>query len=119
MGPPGCPVHSGHVLFDVRCTGMGDSDFCARRRRIECAAESRWRGDDRCPGVAPDSPVNFSRVAPGIPEGEEFESESPGAPDRYCALSGGTPDSPVCQTRVALGCPFAPLLNPTLGLFIG
>jgi hypothetical protein len=67
----------------------------------------------------PDSPVNFSRVAPGIPEGEEFESESPGAPDRFCALSGGTPDSPVRQTRGAFGCPFAPLLNPTLGHFIG
>jgi hypothetical protein len=43
-----------------------------------------------------------------------LESESPGAPDRYCSLSGGTPDSPVRQTRGALGCPFAPLLNPNL-----
>jgi hypothetical protein len=51
--------------------------------------------------------VNFSRVAPGIPEGGKFESESPGAPDRYCALSGGTPDSPVRQTR---GPSVAPLL---------
>jgi hypothetical protein len=50
-----------------------------------------------------------------IPEGGEFEFESPGAPD----MSGGTPDSPVRQTRVAFGCPFAPLLNPKLGLFIG
>ena len=67
----------------------------------------------------PDSPVNYSRVALEIHEGGEFESESPGAPDRYCSLSGGTPDSPVRQTRGALGCPFAPLLNPKLGLFIG
>jgi hypothetical protein len=37
----------------------------------------------------------------------------PGAPD----MSGGTPDSPVRQTRGAFGCPFAPLLNPKLGLF--
>jgi hypothetical protein len=38
-----------------------------------------------------------------IPEGGEFESESPGAPD----MSSGTPDSPVHQTRGAFGCPFA------------
>jgi hypothetical protein len=58
VGPPGCPVHTGHVLFHVRCASMGDSDFCARRGRIKCAAESRWRGEDRCTGVAPDSPVH-------------------------------------------------------------
>jgi hypothetical protein len=58
VGPPGCPVHTGQVLFDVRCASMGDSDSCARRARIKCAAESRWRGDDRCSGVAPDSPVH-------------------------------------------------------------
>jgi hypothetical protein len=51
----------------------------------------------------------------GIPEGGEFELESSGAPD----MSGGAPDSPVCQTRGAFGWPFALLLNPTLGLFIG
>jgi hypothetical protein len=34
-------------------------------------------------------------------------------------LSGGTLDSPVRQTRDAFGCPFALLLNPLLGLFIG
>jgi hypothetical protein len=67
----------------------------------------------------PDSPVNYSTPASEKSESEEFESESPGAPDRYCSLSGGTPDSPVRQTRGALGCPYAPLLNPKLGLFIG
>jgi hypothetical protein len=41
--------------------------------------------------------------------------ESPGAPD----MSGGTPDSPVRQTRGAFSWPFALLLNPTFGLFIG
>jgi hypothetical protein len=34
-------------------------------------------------------------------------------------MSGGAPDSPVCQTRGAFGWPFALLLNPTLGHFIG
>jgi hypothetical protein len=50
-----------------------------------------------------------------IPEGGEFELESSGAPD----MSGGAPDSPVRQTRGAFRCPFALLLNLTLGLFIG
>jgi hypothetical protein len=50
-----------------------------------------------------------------IPEGDEFELESSGTPD----MSGGTPDSPVRQTRGAFGYPFALLLNPILGIFIG
>jgi hypothetical protein len=66
VGPPGCPVHTGQVLFAVRCASMGAPDFCARRARIKCAAESRWRGDSRCTGVAPDSPVNFSGLAVGV-----------------------------------------------------
>jgi hypothetical protein len=50
-----------------------------------------------------------------FPEGDEFALEPSGAPD----MSGGTPDSPVRQTRGAFDCPFALLLNPILGLFIG
>jgi hypothetical protein len=56
----------------------------------------------------PDSPVNYSGAPLDFPEGDEFELESSGAPD-----------SPVRQTRGAFGCPFALLLNPILGLFIG
>jgi hypothetical protein len=58
VGPPGCPVHTGQVLFAVRCASMGTPDFCARCARIYCSAGSRWRGDSRCSGVAPDSPVH-------------------------------------------------------------
>ena len=79
-------------------------------------ADSRsWRVQSRCPlghrtvsGGAPDSPVNYSGAPLEIPEGGEFKLESSGAPD-----------SPVPQTRGAFGCPFAPLLNPILGHFIG
>jgi hypothetical protein len=39
---------TGHALFTVRCASMGTPDICARRARIKCAAESRWRGDSRC-----------------------------------------------------------------------
>jgi hypothetical protein len=41
----------------------------------------------------PDSPVNYSGVAPRIPEGSKFGVGLPGAPD-----------SPVRQTRAAFGC---------------
>jgi hypothetical protein len=56
----------------------------------------------------PDSPVNYSGAPLDFPEGDEFDLESSGAPD-----------SPVRQTRGAFGYPFALLLNPILGLFIG
>jgi hypothetical protein len=52
--------------------------------------------------------VNYSGAPLDFPEGDEFGLESSGAPD-----------SPVRQTRGAFGCPFALLLNPILGLFIG
>jgi hypothetical protein len=70
----------------------------------------------------PDSPVNYSGASLDFPEGEEFSVKSPGAPDTvrwHTGQSGGTPDSPVRQTRVHFGYPFALLLNPILGLFIG
>jgi hypothetical protein len=64
--------------------------------------------DSRCSASPPDGPVNYSGAALQKPEGEEFESITPGAPD-----------SPVHQTRVLLGffCSF--LLNPNFDLFIG
>jgi hypothetical protein len=52
-------------------------------------------------GATPDSPVNYSGVAPRIPEASKLEGILPGAPD-----------SPMRQTRAAFGC-FAPFfLNP-------
>jgi hypothetical protein len=44
------------------------------------------------PHGTPDSPVNYSEVAPRIPEAEQFRVDLPSAPD-----------SPVCQTRAAFG----------------
>ena len=94
MGPPGCPVHTGHVLFAVRCASMGEPALCARRARIKCAAESCWRGDSRCSGVAPDSPVNYSGAPLDFPEGDEFDLESSGAPDtvRWHTGQSSAPD---------------------------
>jgi hypothetical protein len=69
VGPPGCPVHTGQVLFAVRCASMGTPDFCARCARIKCAAGSRWRRLAVAPELhrtvrcTPDSPVNYSGLA--------------------------------------------------------
>jgi hypothetical protein len=45
-------------------------------------------------GGTPDSPVNYSRAAPGKPEGEEFSFKCPGAPDtvRWHTGQSGAPD---------------------------
>jgi hypothetical protein len=72
------------------------------------AISRSWRVPETLFLGAPDSPVNYSGAHLDFPEGEEFSVKSPGAPD-----------SPVRQTRAHFGYPFAPLLNPFLGLFIG
>jgi hypothetical protein len=153
LGPPECPVHTGHVLFNVRCASARVSDFCALWRAFNAAAGDRWcelavallvHRTVRC---TPDSPVNYSgaisrgwRVPEalflGAPDTVRCTPDSPvnyrGVPLKFPkvaslswsplvhrTLSGGAPDSPVPQTRDAFGCPFAPLLNPILGHFIG
>jgi hypothetical protein len=66
--------------------------------------------------------VNYSGVAPRVPEGEQFGVWFPGAPDtvRWCTGQfGGTPDSPVRQTRAHFGCLLLSLFEFFLGLFIG
>jgi hypothetical protein len=52
--------------------------------------------------------VNYSEVAPRIPEGGKFGVDLPGAPD-----------SPVRQIRAAFGCLLLFLFELFLGLFIG
>jgi hypothetical protein len=50
--------------------------------------------DSRCSASTPDSPVNYSGAALQKPEGEEFESIAPGAPDtvRWHTGQSGVPD---------------------------
>jgi hypothetical protein len=62
----------------------------------------------------PDCPVNYSATPLKIPEGEEFSLESPGAPDtvRWHTGQSGAPD------QGAFGCPFAPLFEPFLLIFL-
>jgi hypothetical protein len=59
--------------------------------------------------------VNYSGVAPRIPEGGKFGVVFL----VHRTLSGGTPDSPVRQTRAHFGCLLLSLFEPFLGLFIG
>jgi hypothetical protein len=60
-------------------------------------------------GAPPDSPVNYSRMPPNIPESGQFAGSQP-----------GTPDSPVCQTELSVGClelsPFLLLFSLFLSL---
>ena len=65
-------------------------------------------------GGAPDSPVNYSIAPLKIPEGAKFGLESPGAPDtvRWCTGQSDAPD------QGAFGCPFAPLFEPFLLIFL-
>jgi hypothetical protein len=55
-------------------------------------------------GATPDSPVNYSRVAPRIPEGEQFRVGVPGAPDtvRWCTGQSGAPDQGTLRLTFAL-----------------
>jgi hypothetical protein len=65
--------------------------------------------------------VNYSGVAPRIPEGGKFGVDLPGAPDTvrwHTGQSGGTPDSPVRQTRAAFGCLCSFYLNPFLDFLL-
>jgi hypothetical protein len=73
----------------VRCTPDSPVNYSGAAvlifpRLPSSRAASLWR-TGHCP-------VNYSAPALKIPEAEEFSAESPGAPDRYCRMSGGAPD---------------------------
>jgi hypothetical protein len=78
---------TGQVLFTVWCAFCACSDFCVRSPRTvaHCSpfADDRWRAS-RClrwhtgqSSVTPDSLVNYSGVAPQIPEAEQFRVDPP------------------------------------------
>jgi hypothetical protein len=78
-------------LFTVRCSICACSDFCARSRALLITVHlfqttvgtvsrySAWHIGQS--GATPDSPVNYSGVAPQIPEASKLERIHPGAPD--------------------------------------
>jgi hypothetical protein len=109
---------TGQALFSVRCAIWLCSDsgvhcsafnaFCRRplARSSRCSAgtpDSPVR--HRTPsGATPDSLVNYSVVAPRIPEGEQFGDGVPGAPDtvRWHTGQSGAPDQGTLRLTFAL-----------------
>jgi hypothetical protein len=124
---------TGQVLFTVRWAiwrllwllraqlhcSLFTVDFC-RRPLAQLAVAPLAHQTFRCytgqSGATPDSPVNYSGVAPRIPEGGKFGVDLPGAPDtvRWCIGQ-----CPVRQTRAAFGCLLLFLFEHFLGFFIG
>jgi hypothetical protein len=132
VGPPDSPVV--HRTVTVHCpvrllappltpraqsrTVHCSCSFCRRPlAQIVVAPLAHWTV--RCytgqSGATPDSPVNYSGVAPQIPEGDKFGVELPGAPDtvRWHTGQSGAPDQG-CLWVVF--CSF--YLNPFLDLLL-
>jgi hypothetical protein len=68
-------------------------------------ANSRsWRVPEPLFPGAPDSPVNYSGAPLDFPEGDEFDLESPGAPDtvRWHTGQSGAPDQRCLRLSLAL-----------------
>ena len=108
IGPVHYPVrHLAPALTSVRAVAL----FTIHCRLLQTTVGVVCR----CSAGTPDSPVNYSGVAPRKPEASKLELISL----VHRTLSGGTPDSPVRQTRSAFGCLLLFLFEPFLGLFIG
>jgi hypothetical protein len=95
VGPPDSPVV--HRTFTVHCsvrllapalTLHTLSAHCSLLQTTVGAVSrcSAWHTGQS--GATPDSPVNYSGVAPQIPEAEQFRVDLPGAPDTVRWHSG-------------------------------
>jgi hypothetical protein len=73
-------------LFTVRCAFWRCSDFYAHCSALTARCRRPLALCSHYSAGTPDSPVNYSGVAPRIPEGGKFRSWFPGAPDtvRWC-----------------------------------
>jgi hypothetical protein len=99
----------------VRCTPDSPVNYSGAISRGWRVPEPLFPGAPDTVQCTPDSPVNYSGAPLDFPEGEEFDLESSGTPDtvRCCTGQSGAPD------QRPFGYPYALLLNPILGLFIG
>jgi hypothetical protein len=98
---------TGQSLFTVWCAFCACSDFCARSRALLITVHllqttvgvvscySSWLTGQS--GATPDSPVNYSRVAPQIPEASELEEIHPGAPNTVRCARPGQPSVVFCS----------------------
>jgi hypothetical protein len=109
-----CPVRLLRLLW-LLCAQSHTVDQCSLLQTIVGAVScySAWHTGQS--GATPDSPVNYSGVAPKIPKLASWRESTL----VHRTLSGGTSDSPVRQTRAAFGCLLLFLFEPFLGLFIG
>jgi hypothetical protein len=91
-------------LFTVWCAFWLCSDFCAHCSALTALCRRPLARSSRCCAGTPDSPVNYSRAAPIIPEGEQFRVEFPGAPDtvRWRTGQSGAPDQGTLRLSFAL-----------------
>jgi hypothetical protein len=70
----------------VCCPRTVASLFTFADDRWRCSRYSTWHTGQS--GATPDSPVNYSGVAPQIPEAEQFRVDFPGAPDTVRGCTG-------------------------------
>ena len=93
MDPPGCPVHTGQVLFAVRCaSGETARQRNGRLTTEQCADSSRRVS--AAPEGAPDSEQCMSGAPPDIKAGPKSELQR--------SISNGTDDvagAPDCPVR--------------------
>jgi hypothetical protein len=109
VGPPDSLVRLLALLWLLRAQ--------ARTVHVHCSLLQTTVGaDSHCSAGTPDSPVNYSGVAPRIPEASKFKVDLPGAPDTVRWCNG---HCLVRHTRAAFGCLLLFLFEPFLGLFIG
>jgi hypothetical protein len=100
-GPVHCPVrHLAPALTSARAVALFTIDFC-RRPLAQLAIAPLAHGQS---GATPVSPVNYSGVAPRIPEGGKFGVDLPGALDtvRWHTGQSGAPDQGCLWLSVAL-----------------
>jgi hypothetical protein len=125
-GPPDSPVvhRTGPVHCPVRHLAPALTSACAVALfTVHCRLLQTTVGTvSRCSAGTPDSPVNYSGVAPRKPEASKFEMIHPGAPDtvRWC-----TAHCPVAHRTVRCATPGQPsvvfcsfYLNPFLDFLL-
>jgi hypothetical protein len=95
---------TGQSLFTVRCAFWLCSDFCAHYSSLTARCRRPLALCSRYSAGAPDSPVNYSRALPRIPEGDKFRLEFSGAPDtvRWHTGQSGAPDQGTLWLSFAL-----------------
>jgi hypothetical protein len=99
-------------LSGAPSSACSDSARAVRKLFMHCSLlQTTFGADSRCSawhtgqsGATPDSPVNYSGVAPRKPEASKLELIHPGAPDtvRWCTGQSDAPDQGSLRLSFAL-----------------